>query len=108
MRKNLNFVIFGNLLVRHRSHCWKGGLPSRTRLAALQGGVEVHGGGLGEQGCSWGVMLRRIDPFEPVWETGDDRVMLKEAKCVATSSPLDILLEGAPANVKASRHSFLV
>jgi len=53
-------------------------------------------------------MLRRIDPFEPVWETGDDRVMLKEAKCVATSSPLDILLEGAPANVKASRHSFLV
>jgi len=37
------------------------------------------------------MLWRMFDPFEPELETGDDRVMLKEAKCVATSSPLDIL-----------------
>ena len=54
-------------------------------------------GGVGEQACSEGALLRRMfDPFEPAWETGDDRAKLEGSQCVAISSPLDILLVGAP------------
>jgi len=38
-----------------------------------------------------------FDPSEPAWETGDDRAKLGGSQCVATSSPLDILLVVAPA-----------
>ena len=42
-------------------------------------------------------MLRRIfEHSEPAWETGDDRAKVEGGQCVATSSPLDILLVGAP------------
>jgi len=42
-------------------------------------------------------VLRRIfDPSEPAWETGDDQAKLEGSQRVATSSPLDILLVGAP------------
>jgi len=42
-------------------------------------------------------MLRRIFVVsEPLSETGDDRAELEGRQSVATSSPLDILLVGAP------------
>ena len=42
-------------------------------------------------------MLRRIfEVSEPAWETGDDRAKLEGSQCVATSSPIDILLVVAP------------
>ena len=89
--KQLKFCYFWNLAGSHRSHCWKGGLPSRTRLAAFQGFFASRGG-VGEQACSEGAMLRRIfDPSEPAWETSDDdRAKLEGSQRVATSSPFDI------------------
>ena len=60
-------------LVRIVYRCWRGGLPSRTRLTALHQEVFKSRGGFGKQVCSGGAMLRRkFDPSEPAWETGDD------------------------------------
>ena len=95
--KQLKFCYFWKLAGSHRSHCWKGGLPSRTRLAALQGGVRVargdRGAGLQLGGDAVEDCLTLLSPrgkpvmIEPSW---------KEARGVAISSPLDILLVGAP------------
>jgi len=70
-------------------------------------GCSITGGGVGEQACSGGAMLRRIFyPSEPAWETGDDRANLEGSQCVATSSPLDILLVGAPGACKSQPSQF--
>ena len=52
-------------------------------------------------------MLRRMfDPSEPNWDTGDDRAKLEGSQCVAISSPLDILLVGAPGACKSQPSQF--
>ena len=52
-------------------------------------------------------MLRRIfELSEPAWETGDDRAKLGRSQCVAISSPLDILLVGAPGACKSQPLQF--
>ena len=72
--KQLKFCYFGNWLVRTGVDVgtWKGVETANAQLAVLQGVCSGHGRGLGEQGCSWGAMPRRMfDPSEPNWE-GDD------------------------------------
>ena len=52
-------------------------------------------------------MLRRIFVVsEPLSETGDDRAELEGRQSVATSSPLDILLVGAPGACKNQPSQF--
>ena len=54
-----------------------------------------------------GAMLWRIlVPSEPAWETGDDRAKLEGSQGVATSSPLNILLVGAPGACKIQPMQF--
>jgi len=73
----LKFCYFWKLAGSHRSHGWKGGLPSRTRLAVLQGFPHREGGSGSKYAVGGAMLWRMFDPSEPAWETGDDRAKLE-------------------------------
>ena len=56
----------------------RGGVTGPHPTRSTSGGVRVVRGGVWEQACSEGALLRRIfAPSEPNWETGDDRAKLE-------------------------------
>ena len=67
-----------------------GGVRSRlTRITP--GSVRITRGGRGA-----GRAASLLAEDFPAWETGDHQAKLEGSQCVAISSPLDILLVGAP------------
>jgi len=69
------------------------------------GGVQITRGDRGV-GVQLGMLQRIFDHSEPAWETGDDRAKLEGSQCVEISSPLDILLVGAPGACKSQPSQF--
>ena len=87
------FCYFWKLAGSHRSRCWRR-VQSFSHDSQQGRGVVRVARGIGEQGCSGGrccggFLSPRGKPvmIKPSW---------KEARGVAISSPLDILLVGAP------------
>jgi len=69
-----------------------GGGVNVTRLTRITpGSVRITRGGRGA-----GRAASLLAEDFPAWETGDHQAKLEGSQCVAISSPLDILLVGAP------------